>query len=56
MKSFACGDVIRGCTGTVTAADEDGVLAWAGQHAPEVHGIEVTPELVTTVRSRIRTA
>jgi predicted small metal-binding protein len=56
VKSFACGDVIPGCSGAVTAADEDGILARAGQHAPEVHGIEVTPELVATVRSHIRTA
>lgn len=56
MKSFACGDVIPGCGGTVTAADEEDILAWAGEHAPAVHGIEVTPELVTTVRSHIRTA
>jgi predicted small metal-binding protein len=53
MKSFACGDVIPGCDGTVTAPAEDGILAWAGEHAPDVHGIEVTPELVATVRSRI---
>jgi predicted small metal-binding protein len=53
MKSFACGDVIPGCTGQVAADDEEGILAWAGQHAPEVHGVEVTPELVTTVRSHI---
>ena len=53
MKSFACGDVIPGCNGRVTAADEEGILAWAGQHAPEVHDLEVTPELVETVRSRI---
>ena len=55
MKSFACGDVIPGCRGTVSAADDDAILAWAGQHAPEVHGLEVTPQLVATVRSLIRT-
>ena len=56
MKSFACGDVIPGCSGRVTAADEEGILSWAGRHAPEVHGLDVTPELVDTVRAHITSA
>jgi predicted small metal-binding protein len=55
MKTFACGDVIPGCNGQVTAADEDGILGWAAAHAAEVHGItEVTPELVAQIRANIR--
>lgn len=55
MKTFACGDVIPGCSGKVTAPDEDGIFRWAATHAPDVHGLEVTPELVDTVRSHIAT-
>jgi predicted small metal-binding protein len=55
MKSFACGDVIPGCTGQVTAAAEDGIFSWAAAHAAEVHGItQVTPELVAQIRANIR--
>jgi len=55
MKTFSCGDVIPGCDGQVSAADEDGIFAWAAGHAAEVHGItEVTPELVDTIRANIR--
>jgi predicted small metal-binding protein len=55
MKSFACGDVIPGCDGHVSTDDEDGILAWAAEHAAEAHGItEVTPELVAAIRADIR--
>jgi hypothetical protein len=30
------------------------VLAQAGQHAAEAHGLEVTPELVEVVRGHVR--
>jgi len=54
MKTFACGDVIPGCSGRVSAADEDGIFSWVTAHAAEVHGVtDVTPELVQAVRDRI---
>jgi len=57
MKTFACGDVIPGCNGRVSAADEDGIFNWVVAHAAEVHGVtDVTPELVQAVRDRIVTA
>ena len=43
-----------GCTATFTAETEDDLLAQAGQHAAETHGLGVTPELVEVVRGHIR--
>ena len=53
-KSLACGDIMDGCDATFTAETEDEVLASAGAHAADVHGLEVTPELVEVVRGHIR--
>lgn len=54
MKTLACGDIMEGCSQTFREETEDAILARAGQHAVEAHGLEVTPEVVTVVRSRIR--
>ena len=55
MKTFACGDVIPGCSASVSAADEDGIFAQVAGHAAADHGVtDVTPELVAAVRSRIQ--
>ena len=57
MKTFACGDVIPGCSGRTSAADEDGIFTWVAGHAAEVHGVtDITPELVQAVRDSIVTA
>lgn len=53
-KTLACGDIMEGCPATFTAASEDELLAVAGKHAAEVHGLEITPELVEVVRGHIR--
>jgi len=51
MKSFACGDVVPGCTRSFTAPDEQGILAQVAAHAGADHGLtEVSPELVSAVR------
>lgn len=52
-KHLACGDIVDGCQATFTAETEDELLAQAGQHAVEAHGLEVTPELVEIVRGHI---
>ena len=52
-KSLACGDIMEGCDATFTGETEDEVLASAGAHAVDVHGLEVTPELVEVVRGHI---
>jgi len=54
MKTFACGDVVPGCSARFSAADEAGILAQVAGHAARDHGIaDVTPELVQAVRDRI---
>jgi predicted small metal-binding protein len=54
MKTFACGDVVPGCSARFSAADDDGILAQVAGHAAHDHGIhDVTPELVQAVRDRI---
>jgi predicted small metal-binding protein len=55
MKQIACADVVPGCDFTAEAATEDELLQKVATHAREVHGIdEVTPDLVKTVKSKIR--
>ncbi len=54
MKTLACGEIMSGCAATFAAATEDALLAQAGRHAAEVHGLEVTPDVVELVRSHIR--
>jgi predicted small metal-binding protein len=57
MKTFACGDVVPGCSARFSAADEEGVLAQVAGHAATDHGIhDVPPELVQAVRDRIISA
>ena len=53
-KTLACGEIMDGCPATFSAETEEEVLAQAGQHAADVHGLEVTPELVEVVRGHIR--
>jgi predicted small metal-binding protein len=54
MKTFACGDVVPGCTAHFTAADESAVLNLVAAHASADHGLAtVSPELVSAVRAAI---
>jgi len=54
MKTFACGDVVPGCTTTFTGPDDDAVLAQVAAHAHADHGLStVPPELVEQVRAAI---
>jgi predicted small metal-binding protein len=54
MKTFACGDVVPGCTSTFTGPDENAVLALVAAHAVADHGLgTVPPELVEQVRASI---
>ena len=54
MKTFACGDVVPGCTRSFTAPDEQGILAQVAAHATADHGLgTVPPELVEQVRAAI---
>lgn len=54
MKTFACGDVIAGCSARFSADTEGGILAQVADHAVADHGVsDVTLELVQAVRTRI---
>ncbi|ASD23514.1 hypothetical protein B7495_16490 [Cryobacterium sp. LW097] len=54
MKSFACGDVVPGCTASWVSSTDDEILVLVAQHASAVHGIStVSPELVQSVTDRI---
>ncbi len=52
-KELKCGDLMPGCDAHFTAESEDEILAQAAQHAKEVHGLDVTPDLAEQVRSKI---
>jgi predicted small metal-binding protein len=54
MKTLACGDIMPGCAATYQGETDDEILAQAGRHVVEDHGLEVTPVLVDLVRSHIR--
>lgn len=54
MKTLACGDIMPGCGQKFRETNENAILAEAGRHAAEAHGMEVTPEVVDLVRAHIR--
>jgi predicted small metal-binding protein len=54
MKTLACGEIMPGCGATFQGETDDELLAQAGRHVVEDHGLEVTPDLVELVRSHIR--
>ncbi len=54
MKTLACGEIMPGCEARFEGETEEEVLTEAGRHVAEAHGLEVTPELVETVRGFIR--
>jgi predicted small metal-binding protein len=53
MKTLNCGELVAGCDQTFQGETEDEILAQAGKHAVEAHGLQVTPELVGEVRAHI---
>jgi predicted small metal-binding protein len=55
--SLSCGDVMPGCAARFDADTEDGIFAQMAPHAEADHGIvEITPEVVDLVRSKITSA
>jgi predicted small metal-binding protein len=54
VKTLACGEIMPGCDARFEGQTDDEILAQAGRHVVETHGLEVTPELVDLVRSHIR--
>jgi predicted small metal-binding protein len=55
MKTFACGDVIPGCSASFSGATEGDIFAQVAGHAAADHGVtDITPELIQAVRAAIR--
>lgn len=54
MKSFACGDVVPGCTASWVSSTDDEILVLVARHASKVHGLDaVSPELAKSITDRI---
>lgn len=53
MKTLHCRDAGFDCEAVVRAETDEEVLAQAAQHAQQVHGVTVTPELAAGIKSLI---
>ena len=54
MKSFACGDVVPGCTASWVSSTDDEILVLVARHASKVHGLDaISPEMVQSITDRI---
>ena len=56
MRKLKCRDAGFDCEGVIEAVSTDEVLDLAGRHAKEVHGVDVTPEMVDAISMQIRDA
>ncbi len=54
MKTLKCADAGFDCQGVIRANSEAEVLNQAAQHAREVHGVTVTPELAEQLKTLIK--
>jgi predicted small metal-binding protein len=54
MKELKCRDAGFDCDAVVRGESTDDVLAQAGPHVKDVHGTDVTPEMVGQLRPVIR--
>lgn len=55
MKQLHCRDAGFDCDAVVQGESLDDVMAQAGPHAKEVHGVDVTPELADAIAGKVRT-
>lgn len=56
MKELKCRDAGFDCDAVVRGDTTDDVMAQAGPHARDVHGVEVTPELAGQIRTLVHDA
>ena len=56
VKELKCRDVGFDCDAVVHGETVDDVMAQAGPHAKDVHGVDVTPEMAGQIRSVVRDA
>ncbi|WP_066406393.1 DUF1059 domain-containing protein [Flavisolibacter tropicus] len=54
MKTLHCADAGFDCKAVIHADTEEEVLTQATEHAREVHGVEVTPEMAEQLRTLIK--
>ena len=54
MKQLNCRDVGFDCDAVIQGETTEEVMAQAGPHAKEVHGVDVTPELAEKVAGKIQ--
>ncbi len=54
MKTLHCRDAGFDCEGVIRGNSEEEVLNLAAQHAQEVHGVSVTPEMAEQLKTLIR--
>ncbi len=54
MKTLRCRDAGFDCNKEIRAESEDEIMQQAAEHARRDHNVEVTPEMVTQIRSLIR--
>ena len=54
MKTLHCRDAGFNCEGVIRGNSEDEVLNQGVQHALEVHGVSVTPELAEKLKTLIK--
>jgi predicted small metal-binding protein len=55
-KKFACGDVVSGCSWSVTAEDEKELFQKISEHAKNTHKMNTIPdEILQKVKSKIKT-
>lgn len=54
MKTLHCKDAGFECNGVISGKTNEEVLTQAAQHAKEVHGVTVTPELAAQLTTLIK--
>jgi predicted small metal-binding protein len=54
VKELRCRDAGFDCDAVVQGQSVDEVMAQAGPHAREVHGVDVTPEMAGRIETSIR--
>ena len=56
MKELKCRDAGFDCEGVIRGESVDDVMAQAGQHAKDAHGVDVTPEMAGQLQGLVRDA
>lgn len=54
MKTLHCSDLGFNCEAVVRAGTEEEVLTIAAEHAQQVHGVSVTPEMAEQFKTKIK--